>query len=226
MLVLHGDDYVNSRNELQKHKDGAVQKSKEIITLDGQKIQLTDLKQAVESLSLFGTDRLVVIENVFGGQKSARQGSLIDYLIQNQPETVIVWETKALTPASIKKLTNTHIQEFKPKTIIFDFLASIRPNNQKQILKLYQQVLQSDPVELVFFLMVKQMRQLFTASSDPQSLTGPSWLTTKINSQAKLFSTEHLLKLYQGLFEIEKGLKTGLSPVPIETALEMWLTTI
>ncbi len=226
MLILHGDDYVSSRNELQRLRDQATKQALEIILFDGQKLLLVDLRQAVESISLFGNQRLVIIEHLFGGPKSVRQTQVLDYLKETLPKTVVIWEGKALTSATLKRFTGAKAQEFKPKTIIFEFLEALVPNNTKQIINLYTQIQTTQPVELVFFLVCRQVRLLLQATSDPRSLSGPGWLTGKTLRQAKAFTTHKLLDLHAGLYEIDKGLKTGASPLPLAAALELWLASL
>ena len=75
MIVIHGDNLVASRNRLVELIDQAKSQSQEIVQLNGDKITSTELLQALESQSLFGTDRLVVIERLFSRVKSKRKRS-------------------------------------------------------------------------------------------------------------------------------------------------------
>jgi len=62
LTILYGDDQVASRNALNQNLDKSRQdEKKELIQLDGEKLQLQELKQALESRSLFGLDKLVLI---------------------------------------------------------------------------------------------------------------------------------------------------------------------
>ena len=57
--LIHGEDIVTSRRELEMLKSKHT--GKELVVLEGKSVTLTDLTQALQSTSLFGGDRLVII---------------------------------------------------------------------------------------------------------------------------------------------------------------------
>ena len=92
--VFHGDHHEQSRKELSLLRERF--KQAEIVVLNGKVITLTELKQATESTSLFGTDRLVVIENFLSKRFSRKTDDNKPWInwIKQIPETVevVFWE--------------------------------------------------------------------------------------------------------------------------------------
>jgi DNA polymerase III delta subunit len=223
MRLIHGDKQSDSRQALDAHKK---KHAGELVVLDGAKLDLTSLKQALESVSLFGNDRLVVIEALLSSPKSARQKELSEYLVETNPENLILWEPKKIQTVFIKKIPAANIQEFKPSTYIFELMEALTPGNTTRILHLYIQSLKADPPELINFMVLRQLRLLIKAKSDPSLLTGPSWLTNRIVNQSKRFNLDDLLNLHSRLYDIDLNIKTGKSSLPLETSLELVLGDI
>jgi len=64
MLILHGENLAASRLALSQKVVVGKSSGNEIVRLSGTEINLTAIKQALESLSMFSPNRLVVIENL------------------------------------------------------------------------------------------------------------------------------------------------------------------
>lgn len=213
MIVLHGDNKVLSRKALAELKEKAGL-TKEVVVLDGGKVSVTELKQALESGSLFGGDRLVVLEDP--------KKEIIKELNGGFASELIVWSSKALTPAVLKGLGG-EAKEFKVSAEIFKLMDSLRPGNLEQMLELWGKSLEQEAAELVFFMLTRQVRMLIQAKEDPAGLKGNPYVVSKVKQQVRYFSIEKLLELHQGLYLIDKGIKTGSSPLSIEHGIEMWL---
>jgi len=80
MLILHGENLVASRKRLKEEIDNFRLKFKgEVIKFAGNQVDLTQIKQAVESSSLFGQNRLIVIENLFSGSPSTEKQKIVGF---------------------------------------------------------------------------------------------------------------------------------------------------
>ena len=126
-FLFHGDNQLASRQAL--HQAIAKQQAPlikaeqgrgvpEIIRLDGKTITETDLRQALESQSLFGQAKLVIIDKL--------PTKLIATLAPYQADTpVFIWHNQALTPSQLKKLSNftPHYSKF-PRLYSISWTAS------------------------------------------------------------------------------------------------------
>ncbi len=220
MRLFHGDNQLVSREALFKEKEKSRVQGLELVELVDKNISLGEVKQAVESAGLFGNDRVLVLEGLFSGQSNKNKKEVIEYLKRVKPENVIIWEGKKIDG---RKLSGWQAEEFKVSTVVFKFLEAVRPGEQRQWLSLWETVLKTEPVELVFFLLVRQVRQLIGVTSSPETFKGAPWLVNKLKQQGKFFGLVGLLKLHGRLCQLEIETKTGSGVLPLETRLEMML---
>jgi len=240
-LLLHGDNQTQSRNELTSIVVQAKKDKKEIIRFTGKDLTLESLTQALEGQSLFGQDRLVVIEEFLSQPKSKRKEEVIAYLtslasstpVLSQDTTpgvgcpkidLVFWEKKTLTPAVLRKLP--FIQKtkvFKIPRLVFKLVESLSPGNQKQSLSLLYQLLKNGSVELAFYMIARQIRLLIQAKDNVLPKMAP-WMLGKLKSQAAKFkSTNQLINLHQQLLEIDRAIKTGATPMDLAWHLDIFI---
>lgn len=222
MLLLHGPNTVASRERLLAEigRFGG-----EAVRLNGALLTLADLRQALESASLFQTDRLVVIEGLFSRRPSHAKDTLLAFLKNRQPDNLIIWEGK--------KIDGRILSPFKAKTVLFDltsavfkFVESLVPGNGTNKLHLFNGALVKDPPEMVFAMIARQIRLLLTVSEPPVGgLKLAPWQISRLKAQAARFSLPQLKNLHRQLLEIDTGQKTGRSPFGLRAALELWLVS-
>lgn len=112
MLILHGDNQTASRQAyLELKKDEFVLGE---VTVD-------NLRQAIESKSLFGDINQVVVENVFSSKPSNQKKMIIEYLRDHQSDTVLIWESKDVT-TQLREFEVKNIKRFDFPKYIFGFL--------------------------------------------------------------------------------------------------------
>lgn len=208
--IFHGDNHPASRQALNQAIK--TEQGREVIKLDGSKINDTDLHQALESQSLFGQEKLVVIDKF--------PTKLIDILAGYQGKTpVFIWHDKALTPAQLKKLGNFKPQLFKIPATVFTFL------DQLTIASFHQAVKTNTP-EQIFYLLHRRVSQLIQAKDSPQQLKLADWQVKKLTHQTHRFSLNQLLKLHSQLLDIDIAIKTGRNFLPLDRTLELWLLNL
>lgn len=227
IVLIHGDHIEASRNELNRLKDSA--KDKEVRQLNGRTLEVGGLTQALESESLFGGEILVIIENLFGklGKKTKLISDLAA-LITRSAETadIILWEEKEVGATVIKSLgTKAKVQLFKTPVLIFQFLDGLRLGNTKILLTLFEQLVATEPAEIVFVMIVRRLRQLIMLKDNvtPEGLQ--PWQAGRLTNQAKLFTMEKLVSMYKKLLEIEVSIKSGSSPFILSQLLEQYIIT-
>lgn len=138
----------------------------------------------------------------------------------------VLWFDKKLSVAQIKdfesKFGKLSVEEFKVSPIVFKFLDSLAPGNQKNFMPLWQAYLRTQPAEVAFVMLVRQFRLLLNlADPDVQP-----WQKGKLASQAKLFAPSQLKTIYQKLLLVDYQNKTGSGIASLSTALELLLLSI
>ena len=227
VYFLHGDNLVASRNFLKSLIDQAKNKKLEIVHLDGLSIKPEEFIQAFDSSSLFGDKRLVVVENLFSRTNSREQKQILEYLQQYAGETeIILWEKKEITKTKQKHLPNkTTIKVFKTPALLFKFLDQLIPSLKKQALQTLHELLKTESGELVFYMLIRQIRLLILVA-DKQKVPGPPWMIGKLKKQSAAYNMSQLLTMYQKLFRIDRSIKTGKSLMPLEWHLDMFIISL
>lgn len=215
ITLLHGNYSESSRKEFIRLKEQA--KDKDIRVLDGRTIDPASLTQATESNSMLGGDTAVFIENLFG--KLGRKTKLIEQLskiINESSVDIILWEDKEMNTAVLKSLPKAKIVLFKIPSVIFQFLDGITPHSVRRVLP-------PESPEILFFMIVKRIRQLIQLHDGitPEGLAG--WQAARLTRQAKLFTLDTLMVMYKKLLDMEYSVKNGSSPFTLAELIEQFL---
>lgn len=226
--VLHGENIVQSRRELSEQIEKAKKNFLEIVSFEGKQISLNDLILALEGKSLFKDERLIIIENLFSLPKSKDKEKIIETLKQNPEKNVLIWEGKELSKEIISKYSpELTFQLFKLPSVIFKFLDSLKPGIKKDNLENFHLCLQQEDPEMIFAMIIRQIRLLILVKEGEKFLSGlASWQKRKLISQGKLFDLKLLANLYQKLLEIDYQQKTSQSPFDLTSSLDLLISEI
>lgn len=184
LRLIHGDNTVASRAELNRFIDSSKAAGLEdFVRLQGKKITLNKLLEACETGSFFGTNRLVIIENLHAQSSKKTLKECTDYLASVNPKgsnAIVIWANKTLTPGQIKSLPNFSTQIFKVSPVVFKLCDNLGLPPQST-LPLLKQAVQADSAEFVFAMLARQVR-LLLQSTDPSFKMAP-WQMGKIKQQ-------------------------------------------
>ena len=228
ITLLHGDNVETSRAELLRLKK---QTQGEVRQLHGPTLGETELIEALEAASLFGKEKLVVIENLLSGLKRKPKNLelLVKRLTSRAADThIILWENREISETSLKPLgSKLNVKLFKVPPLIFQFLDSLRQGNPKMPLTLFEKILNSQQSpELIFALIVRRVRLLIIIKDNLRPPTLGEWQFARLTSQAKLFTMEKLLDMHARLLKLEYSFKSGVSPFTFAQLIEQFLIDI
>lgn len=219
MIILHGDDTVKSRRNLNDLINAARYKEQEIKHYDADSLDLTLLTQVLEGLTLFGKTPLLIIEGLFSLPKSKKKDNLIEFIGKYTDRDLIIYEGKSLSVTALKLFAKAQVYEHKPAAIIFTFLENLQPGSGSKSLGHLSDLEQAgEPAELVFAMLVRQVRLLIQAL-ESSSLKVAPWQKTRLISQARAFGERGLLKFHGDLYYIDKQLKTGKNTLGLSIQL-------
>jgi len=226
MVIIHGENTVLSRQHLSE----LIEKFKgEVIKLEGEKLTLTELQQAIESQSIFGKDKLVIIFGLFSRKPSKEKGGLLDYCQKENPQNLIVWEEKKIDGRVLVNFRRAKIDFFDLPKIIYKFLDSLSPLNKKTSLLLLHQCLKKEPPERVFYYLCRRIEELIIAADlGKKGLEEKlkEWQKEKLVRQANIFGLEKLINIYQKLLVIDYQQKTGRSPFSLISSLDLLIASL
>lgn len=222
--LLHGDNLVESRKGLGTLISEARGKGAEVVFFSGKKITISDLRGALESGSLLGNNRLVVIENLLGGIQSKEKSKVIGYLKDGDFDNdLVLWEEKEIKKTGLPKVFQEQV--FKVNQIIFRFLESLKPGNQKEMLNLLLQLKQREEAEMVFYMLIRQFRYLILGKDNELSKM-PEWQSRKFVSQSKFFSEEKLKEVYKSFLKIDFQQKTSSDSFSLYSRLDLFIADL
>ncbi len=215
ITLIHGDQTDASRAEFVRLKDAS--KDKETRFLDGRTVDAAALTQAIESVSMFGGETVVFVENLFG--KLGRKTKLIEELsaiLRGSSADVFLWEDKEVGVTVVKSLGKAEIKLFKTPPIIFQFLDTLS-------LPVYERLVETEAPELVFSMLTRRLRYLIQIQGGvtPEGMQG--WQASRLTRQAKLFTMDKLVSMYKKLLEIEYSIKSGASPFTLSQLTEQFI---
>jgi len=239
MMILHGENNLLSRQKLTNEIANFKLKTQgEILRYDGNNLNLMDLRQSLESASLFrarretrvsllGDSRLVIIENLFSGRAGKEKQKIIDYLKKTVAQNLIIWEGKKIDGRTLTSFKG-QVLRFDLDPVIFRFLDSLSPGKAKISLTLLHQCLTQDPPEIIFFMLARQIRFLILAADLGKKGLGQmeSWRAEKLIRQARYFTLIKLMKIYRQLLKIEVQQKTGQTPFTLSSQLDLLVASL
>jgi DNA polymerase III delta subunit, C-terminal domain len=229
LMLVHGDDVASSRKfflQQQEQFPGAV-------SWEGDKITFTDLAQIFAGGGLFTEEKYVFIEQFITKQKKRSDYKELITALEGygREHTIVLWENKELDRGTLMAFSSATIRPFKLPQTLFVLLDSLRPNNGEKLVTLFHQTIETTEVEMVFFMLVRQVRLLLALnykgeSSIEEVKRMQPWQKNKLEQQAVLFGSEQLQTLYKQLFEVERKQKTGNLSVPLVQTIDFLLLTI
>jgi DNA polymerase III delta subunit len=237
MLILHGENTVQSRNQLVKELDKAHLAQMQISRIQAKDLDTVQLELLLQSESLFGEPKLVVIEELHTLPKSGKKDDLIKQLATfansssntNSSTSVILWEKRALTATMLKQFKTAQAQSFPFTAALFGWLDSlITPANPAQLtktLQLLQQALTQDGDFLCLTMFARQIRLLIQAKENTP-MAGAPFMIAKLKKQASSFTLDKLLKLHHRVLELDLASKSSTPGLSLPQELAVLMTKL
>ena len=229
ITLIHGDDIKASRNYFLEQK--ALKKNS--ISFNCENLSLCEVTQVLEGGGLFEEAKTIFVEDFFGKKKPGRDfEQILDFFNTHPSFDIIFWEGKILTPKQISSLKKAEIKLFKLPQAIFSLLDSLRPNSSKQLVILFHEALQNSDAEFIFYMLIRQFRLLLALSDNSsqntidEALRLAPWQKNKLQKQSSLFSFDKLKRIYNKLYEIDLGQKTGALNLTLTQSIDFLLFEI
>ncbi len=200
--LIHGDNNIASYERLQTYIKKASEKGFEIINIENKEKKIIDI---LRSVGLFNNKRLIVIRNY----------TLIDITTLkylggvNHNLQIIIYHDATIPITFIKKLGNVKKNEiFQLSKYLWKFIDSFYPENTLNCLTFFHETLKTEPVELVFSILVGQLRDIFIMLYSKKPLSYPPWRLQKLRSLSDKFGRKKINKVIDQLSEIDVKVKT------------------
>lgn len=186
VIILHGEDINKSYARLTKFLEEAKKRGWEIIE-----------DEIVLTPSLFGKERFLLFRKYQLLTKDK-----IKSLISLEG-TLVIYHEGDIPQTFIKTLPNdTKIEKFDLPKLIWQFLDTFS-------LKLLHELIESEPVEFVFSLFSKRVRDLYWIKVEPNSLPYQPWQVSRLKKQSEKYTEANLKHVIDKLAEIDVEVKTS-----------------
>lgn len=221
MIIIHGENTFLSRKKLHELIDQAREKQIDLSRLEASKLSTAQLEQELGSDSLFGGNRLLVIEELHSLPTSNRKKELID-IVSQAKQDLILYEKRALTATMLKKFPGVQTFDFKITNELWELLDILGQRDKKKLLlKLAAAITQND-VFFVYTMIVRQTRLLIQIKAGGQ-VAGAPFMVAKLKKQADAFTLDQLLALHAQLFKLEVAQKTSTLSLDLASELDLLL---
>ena len=216
VTLIHGDDILKARNRYRHIVDAIRVRGWEIVNINLSR----PIAEQLRSNSLFSDEILFVLETA---EKLTTAD--LSWLTKNASDysanLLLLYKGKVLKTYINKLPKETKEEKFEIPQELFKMLDSTYPGNTRVVLNLVHKVVKNQPVELVFFMLARQFRDLYWVLVDEKSTGLPSWRIGKMKVQAKRFGEEKLGKMINKLADLD--IKSKTSQLDLGQSLDLFL---
>lgn len=226
---IYGDNVFSARKKLNEvvAEENSKNPGLRFVKIYKKGFDENDLRRIAENPSLFGQKNSFIIEEF--NSFTPKQKKVIIDIFSHLEVSVIFWDSKEtrLAAGLKKSFPKINVLNFPKPKIIFSFMETVFPGNQKQFLPLLAKIIKEQPLELVLYFLKQHFRTLVMFSIEKSLISNlPSWREKKLESQCAKFNGKGLENLYKNLIDIEYQNKSGALPVGLEIALVNLLATV
>jgi len=223
IILLQGDDLSSIKTRLILFKNEALKRNWSI-----EDFSFNDPKTKIEEIlladNLFTKDKLVIAS---GSEKMRKQD--IEFLVSKSKAlalTLVLVCDGVLPQRLLEKLGDEITKEnYTLPKLIFKFLDSFYPGNTRECLRLFHKVINLEPVEFVFHLLAKQLRDIYWVRFSPSDIPYPSWKVSKLEELSSRFKDGQLEKIIDKLAQIDISVKKGQTDLAssLDLVISTWL---
>lgn len=214
ILLIHGDDTGASYDFYMETISAAKQKGWDILTVESD----AHLADSIRFRStLFAPKVLWAVKDI----PTDKLQSIFSHAADDV-SSIVVYFSKAIGVNALKALPkDSKIKRFDISKSIYVFFDTLYPGNLASVMRIKENVIANYPIELLFTLMVKHIRDLYWVLVDASSTGYPGWRVGKLKSQAAKFGKERLAQAISQLSDID--IKTKTSKGDLNVLLDLFL---
>lgn len=191
-IIIHGNDYLKSYVRLNYLKDIARQRGWDITIINAKD---TNLKDTLSLQSLFSKKRLLVIEDI----KQLKKEAIISITNYEDPNTIlIIYQNELINQNILRSIGKVDkVETYDLPKIIWTFLDSLKPGGSGEIISLFHILLNKEPVELLFHMMVQRLKDLFLININIAFEREQSWKMNRLKKQAGLIEKNKIIEILE-----------------------------
>lgn len=185
IIVLHGDDTNRSYERLVKFSDEAKKRGWDVLDYD---------YDSVSNQSLFEKERFYILKDYTKLTKKILEK------LKDLSGNLVVYNKNLITATNLKLINPSKIEKFELPKLLWSFLDTFS-------LKIFQDVIKTEPVEMVMWWMTQRLKELYWVKTGKPDY--PSWRLGKLKSQSSKYKGYELETIISELSELDFKSKTG-----------------
>ncbi|KKQ75926.1 MAG: hypothetical protein US96_C0001G0002 [Candidatus Woesebacteria bacterium GW2011_GWB1_38_5b] len=216
ITLICGTHITASRERFQKILDGIHKREWEVVHLTSN----SSITESLRGTSLFEQNKVFVCEDLkILDEKTLK---FLEKKVKDLDSNLLLYSKNAV-PVKLNNFVKKYgkIEVFDLPKTIFTFLDSLYPGNSRNSIKLFLEVLKTEPVEFVFSLIAGLYRDLYWAKNDPDSMSTSPWRIGKLKNQASRYSNTILIYIITVLADLDIKVKT--SQADLSQSLDLFI---
>ena len=146
---------------------------------------------------------------------------------------LFIWEGKKMDARKLGWVKKKgRLEEYSYPKVLFKLVEVVGAVSKGEVLELFNETTSRMPVELVYFMLVRQLRLLLLISHNgvdaaiKETASLQSWMIGKFKAQASSIGQERLKKLYKQILYIDYQQKSGQANLSLKQTLDIWLSQL
>jgi DNA polymerase III delta subunit len=217
ITLVHGENVNQARKRFEKIIESLRKRGWAISYVKDEETKNL-VKIISTSDTFFNENTLFVVEN-FNKVPTSEINKLAK-VQENISSNILFWQAGEAKMTLTKALPKgANLERYDLPKILFAFLESFFPGNSHNCTKLFHNLIDSEPIELVFAMLARHLRDLYWALFYPETAGFPSWKLKKLQNQAKKFGKGKIKELIGKLAQID--IDTKSSKLDLESAIDL-----
>lgn len=193
VVLLHGPAIASSRKKLSDIKSKFAEND---VLVFEKETDLSEILTHLQSQSLFGDERLVILENP--------PENFTDYTLYSIPHTLVFWFDHEIDPKNWKDAEILFFPEEKELSV-FPFLDFLGQRDKRAFLELDKLKKEYDSQYLITMILYLLRNLVVTPKA------AKDFVRRKNDKMRANFSTDELIDLYKSVLETDFKIKSGLA---------------
>lgn len=224
LLVFCGDHTTASRDALSAKRSAYVKAGREV-----KFIEATDVIQMIMSggsdahdlfsgAPVYETTNLVAVFKRTYARKAKEE---LRTLVANTSVDLLDWENRSAYDLGLTGEKGGWVHDSPMPESTFSLLPLLVPGKSKEFLRKLRSLSLHQPLEMTFFMIVRQVRLMILLAADTRPKDSP-YLVNMARAGLRTWDQARLVKFYHQLQKVEMNMKTGSNtPLSLRDQLEI-----
>ena len=205
ILLIHGDNTFESYQRLNIVLTNSKDKGYRIEIIENNK---ANFQERINTKSLFREKTVFLLEKISILKKN--DFNWIKKNISINDLFLIIYNDGSLGKTIINSFPkDTKVEEYKLPQLLWKFLDSFYPGNDRKTLQLLNECVKNNPIEFIFSMLSRHLKDLYWVKIEPKGLEYQEWRITKLQNQADKFAKSLLKNIIKEMSEIDLKVKTS-----------------